>query len=165
MLHSSLGLSGKQVKTLFRDCTAADSTSLELQTPWSQGLRTNLFPQKNFDVYIKNMVLYIPGEIKGQNTNYLKRLVHVDRQYTVSGLEQTWFHTGVIKVLGTWYSIKKALSSSIFCVIQIERVWIQSISYTKLIIDCKKTKSSGGSAPFLLAPRFIGYRGFLVIQL
>ena len=39
---------------------AAGSTSLVLQTPKSQGLRANLFPQKNFDVYIKNMVLIDP---------------------------------------------------------------------------------------------------------
>ena len=44
---------------------AAGSTSLVLQTPKSQGLRANLFPQKNFDVNIKNIILIDPRRNKG----------------------------------------------------------------------------------------------------
>ena len=86
----------------------AGSTSLELQTPWSQGLRANLFPRKNFDTLSKTWSLWTPGEIKGPKQTIWNRLVCVDRQYTVSGLPQTQFHTGVIKVRAPQHCVRKA---------------------------------------------------------
>ena len=124
MPQSFLCLSGKQVKRSLETDAAAGSTSLELQTPWPQGLRANLFPQKNFDVYIKNMVLWTPGEIKGPNTNCLKRLVCVEAG-TVSGLEQTQFQTGFPKVAGTLYSVKETNIPFTFYVIPVEMVCFQ----------------------------------------
>ena len=118
MTQSFQGLSGKEAKCSLETDAAAGSTSLELQTPWPQGLRANLFPQKNFDVYIKNMVLWTPGEIKGPNTNCLKRLVCVERQELCqdwnrhdSKLDSTWLQTPSI-VSENWYPISLACDPS-----------------------------------------------------
>ena len=97
---------------------AAFSTGLELQTPRSQGLRANLFPQKNFDVYIKNMVLIDPRGNKGTKYKLSEKTCLCWEAETVSGLEQTRFQTGFNKVAGTlnvsrnWYSISLSCDPS-----------------------------------------------------
>ncbi len=71
--------SGKQAKRSLETDAAAGSASLELQTPWPQGLRANLFPWKNFDALSKTWSLWTPGEIKGPN-RLSEKTVCVERQ-------------------------------------------------------------------------------------
>ena len=112
---------------------AAGSTSLELQTPWPQGLRANLFPQKNFDVYIKNMVLIDPRGNKGTKYKLSEKTYLCWEAGTVSGLEQTRFQTGFNIVAGPLYCIGKIISHFTF-------MWSQLRWYAFNIKQCKKIK-------------------------
>ena len=120
MPQSFLGLSGKQAKRSLETDAAAGSTSLELQTPWPQGLRANLFSQKNFDVISKTWSLWTLGEIKRPNTNCLKRRVCFKQQE----LRQDWSRPNSklesSRLMGTHYIVDSGLSFAIFHVIPIE---------------------------------------------
>ena len=102
-------------------CQAESRQNTHLETDASAGskkpgaldfliprLESKPLPLEEFWCIFKNMVLMDPRGNKGTKTNYLKRLVCVDRQYTVSGLAQTRFHTGVIKVWAPRHCVGKA---------------------------------------------------------